>query len=337
MINKIKDNFILVDKCAEETRIVEIKSNKIVKITCWQDETPPLIGMILDAKVLKTLNSGIIRASLKNKKIVTVRVGAKSLKTNEKIKVIITSEEFEDKPIQAKLWSENCDLEKMSDVKRIIDLFFNKNIPVIEDNHAIYWNNMDLDSCFLSALDPMIKIKDGGVLWIEKTKAATLIDVDTKNILINNEDEMLKFCKNAFLRCVDEIKLRNIGGMVLIDFPRVSFKRKKNLHEFITTEGIKKNPNSNFLGFSRLQLYEMYVPRNFKSLDSFYVNKNEFDFQNHLRSLWRVSKEIKSKNKTQFLCGINLYKKLKQKKIPEFINIVERIDLPKDYGELLEK
>ena len=337
MINEIKEHFILVDKCAEETRIVEIKSNKIVKITCWQDETPPLIGMILDAKVLKTLNSGIIRASLKNKKIVTVRVGAKSLKTNEKIKVIITSEEFEDKPIQAKLWSENCDLEKKNDVKRIIDLFFNKNIPVIEDNHAIYWNNMDLDSCFLSALDPMIKIKDGGVLWIEKTKAATLIDVDTKNILINNEDEMLKFCKNAFLRCMDEIKLRNIGGMVLIDFPRVSFKRKKNLHEFIFIEGIKKIPDSNFLGFSRLQLYEMYVPRNFKSLDSFYINKNEFDFQNHLRSLWRVSKEIKSKNNIQFLCGVNLYKKLKLKKIPEFINIVERIDLPKDYGELLEK
>ena len=337
MINEIKEHFILVDKCAEETRIVEIKSNKIVKITCWQDETPPLVGRIVDAKVLKILNSGIIRASLKNKKIVTVRVGKKFLKINEKIKVIITSEEFEDKPIQAKLWSENCDLEKKNDVKRIIDLFFNKNIPVIEDNHAIYWNNMDLDSCFLSALDPMIKIKDGGVLWIEKTKAATLIDVDTKNILINNEDEMLKFCKNAFLRCMDEIKLRNIGGMVLIDFPRVSFKRKKNLHEFITIEGIKKIPNSNFLGFSRLQLYEMYVPRNFKSLDSFYINKNEFDFQNHLRSLWRVSKEIKSKNNIQFFCGINLYKKLKLKKIPEFINIVERIDLPKDYGELLEK
>ena len=97
MINEIKDHFILIDKCAEETRIVEINSNKIVKITCWQDENPPLIGKVLDAKVLKKLNSGIVRAILKNKKIVTVRVGSKLLKTNEKIKVIITSEEFEDK------------------------------------------------------------------------------------------------------------------------------------------------------------------------------------------------------------------------------------------------
>ena len=205
MSNVIKDHFILVDKCAEQTRIVEIKSNKIVKFTCWEDEKPPLIGNVLDAKILKKLNSGIVRASLKNRKIVTVRVGRKPLKINQKIKVLITSEEFEDKPIQAKLWSENYNFEKINDVKRIIDLFFSKNIPVIVDNHAIYWNKMDLDSCFLSALDPMIKIESGGVLWIEKTKAATLIDVDTKNILINNEDQMLKFCKNAFLRCLDEI------------------------------------------------------------------------------------------------------------------------------------
>ena len=337
MVKEIREHFILVDKCAEETRIVEINSNKIVKITCWQDETPPLIGRIFDAKVLKKLNSGIIRAILKNKKIVTVRVGTKFLKANQKIKVIITSEEFEDKPIQAKLWSENCDLEKMNDVERIIDLFFNKNIPVIEDNHAIYWNNMDLDNFFLSALDPMIKIEDGGVLWIEKTKAATLIDVDTKNKLINNEDEMLKFCKNVFVKCMDEIKLRNIGGMVLIDFPRVSFKRKKILHEFIFKEGTKKFPDSNFLGFSRLQLYEFYVPRNFKSLESFYINKKEFDFQNHIRSLWRLSKKIKSKNNIQFLCGKNLFKRLKLRKLPAFVNIVKRKDLPSDYGELLEK
>ena len=42
--------------------------------------------------------------------------------------------------------------------------------------------------------------------------------------------------------------------------------------------------------------------------------KKEFDFQNHIRSLWRVSKGIKSKNNIVFLCGKDLYKKLKQKR-----------------------
>ena len=114
--------------------------------------------------------------------------------------------------------------------------------------------------------------------------------------------------------------------------------KKRSIIRFTSFNFSKSQfPDSNFLGFSRLQLYEMYVPRNFKSLESFYINKNEFDFQNHIRSLWRASKNIKSKNNIEFLCGKNLYKRLKLKKIPEFINIVERIDLPKDYGELLEK
>ena len=337
MTNNTRDHFILVDKCAEQTRIVEIQNKKIVKFTSWQDRTPPLIGSILDAKVIKKLNNGIVRANLKDKKIVTIKGVKKYLKINEKIKVIITSEEFDHKPIQAKLCSEDSSFENFNDVKRIINLFFDKNIPVIEYNYAIYWNNMDLDNCFLSALEPMIEIEDGGVLWIEKTQAATMIDVDTKNLLINNEDEMLNFCKKALVRCINEIKLRNIGGMILIDFPRLSFNRKKILHEFIKKEGTKDIPDSNFLGFSRLQLYEVYVPRNFKPIESFYINRNEFDFQNHLRSLWRVSKDIKSKNNIIFLCGKDLHKRLKKRKIPEFINIVERKDLPKDYGELLEK
>ena len=337
MINELKNHFVLVDKCAEQTRIVEIQNKKIVRLTFWQDKAPPLIGSVLDARIIKKLNSGIVRARLNDKKIVTVRVGTKSFKINEKIKIIITSEEFDNKPIQAKLWSKDYIFDNFNDVKRIIYLFFNKNIPVIEDNHAIYWNKLDLDSSFLNALAPMIKIDDGGVLWIEKTKAATLIDIDTKNLLINNEDEMHNFCKKAFVKCINEIKLRNLGGMILIDFPRVSFKIKKKLHEFICEIGIKKIPDSNFLGFSRLQLYEMYVPRNFKSLESFYVNKIEFDFQNHLRSLWSKSIEKKSKNNIQFLCGKNLYKKIKIRKIPDFIKIIERPDLPKDYGELLEK
>ena len=337
MINEEKKHFILVDKCAEQTRIVEIQNKKMVRLTCWQDNLPPLIGSILDAKIIKKLNSGIVRARLNDKKIVTVRVGTKSLKINEKIKIIITSEEFDDKPIQAKLWSKDYNFDNFDDVQRIIYLFFNKNIPIIEDKHAIYWNKLDLDSSFLSALEPMIKIEDGGVLWIENTKAATLIDVDTKNLLINKEDEMLIFCKKAFVICVNEIKLRNIGGMILIDFPRVSSNRKKNLHEFICEIGKKIIPNSNFLGFSRLQLYEIYVPRNFKPLESFYINKIEFDFQNHIRSLWRISIEKKSKNNIYFLCGKNLYKKIKNKKVPDFINIIERPDLPNDYGELLEK
>ena len=125
-------------------------------------------------------------------------------------------------------------------------------------------------------------------------------------------------------------------GEILIDFPRVSHNRKKILHEFFSEIGSKNFSESSFLGFSRLVIYEMYIPRNFSSLESFYVDSDTYNFQNHLRSLWRKSKELKSKNNVQFLCGTTLFKNLKSKKVPPFINIVERLDFPDDHGELMD-
>ena len=124
--------------------------------------------------------------------------------------------------------------------------------------------------------------------------------------------------------------------MIIIDFPRMSYNRKKHLHQNITEIGKKYFLEGTFLGFSRLVLYEMYIPRSFSSFESFYIDSDTYNFQNHLRSLWRKSKEIRSKNNVQFLCGTNLFKNLKSRKVPPFINIVERSDLHMDHGELME-
>ena len=337
MIDKMNDHFILVDKCADQTRIIEISSHEIIKMIFWFDKYPPLIGGVYSAIIIKKLNGGVVRAKIEDNTILSVRGVSKSLNVNSKIRVIITSEKFEDKPIQARILpAHSKNYENLDDTQRIIDLFFTKNIPVIKDMHAIYWNTLDLDSQFIAALQPKIELSDGGLVWIEKTRAATLIDIDTHKLLLKSEEEILEFCIRAFVRCAKEIKLRNIGGMIIIDFPRMSYNRKKHLHQNITEIGKQYFFDANFLGFSRLVLYEMYIPRNFGSLESFYVDRNSYNFQNHLRSLWRKSKEPKSKNNIQFLCGTTLFKNLKSRKIPPFINIVERLDFPDDHGELME-
>ena len=56
----------------------------------------------------------------------------------------------------------------LNDIQRIIKLYFNEKLPIIEDEYAIYWDLLDLDDIFLSALKPKIEMIDGGVLWIEK-------------------------------------------------------------------------------------------------------------------------------------------------------------------------
>ncbi|MDG1883617.1 MAG: ribonuclease E/G [Alphaproteobacteria bacterium] len=198
------------------------------------------------------------------------------------------------------------------------------------------WDQLDLDQCFLEALQPSVNITDGGLVWIEKTKAATLIDIDTQKLILNSDEDMFAFCKKAYIRCLEEIKLRNIGGMILIDFPRMSSIKKKLLHKKIDEIGKKYFTDGKFLGFSKLLLYEIYIPRNLALLENFYKNSDQFNVQNHLRSLWRLSKKNKSKNKIQFICGSNLFKKIINKNHPSFVKVIHRNDLPNDYGELSE-
>ena len=201
MINKFNDHFILIDKCAEQTRIVEILNHKIDKFIAWFDTTPPLIGSVYDAVIVKKLNGGVVRAKIKDKWILSVRGVPKSLDVNNKIKIIITSEEFEDKPVQARiLFANSTNYENLDDVQRIMDLFFTKNIPIIEDMYAIYWDILELDKELIGALQPKIELSEGGRIWIEKTRAATLIDIDTHKLLLNSEEEILQFCIKAFVR-----------------------------------------------------------------------------------------------------------------------------------------
>ena len=235
MTNKLPNHFILIDKCAEETRIVEILNKKILKISSWFDVNPSIVGNIYEAKIIKTLHGGIVRAKLKNDIIVSVRGVPKSNKVNSVVKIIIVSEQFDDKPIQANLLSSNPQFEEklnsLDQIEKIIFLYFTKNIPILEDKYAVIWDQLDLDQCFLEALQPSVNITDGGLVWIEKTKAATLIDIDTQKLILNSDEDMFAFCKKAYIRCLEEIKLRNIGGMILIDFPRMSSTKKNLLHK----------------------------------------------------------------------------------------------------------
>ena len=340
MTNKLPNHFILIDKCAEETRIVEILNQKILKMSSWFDVNPSIVGNICEAKIIKTLHGGIVRARLKNDIIVSVRGVPKSNKVNSVVKIIIVSEQFDEKPIQANLLASNSQFEErlnsLDQIEKIIFLYFTKNIPVLEDKYAVIWDQLDLDQCFLEALQPSVNITDGGLVWIEKTKAATLIDIDTQKLILNSDEDMFAFCKKAYIRCLEEIKLRNIGGMILIDFPRMSSTKKKLLHKKIDEIGNKYFTDGKFLGFSKLLLYEIYIPRNLALLENFYENSDQFNVQNHLRSLWRVSKKNKSKNKIQFICGSNLFKKIINKNHPSFVKVIHRNDLPNDYGELSE-
>ena len=88
MTNKLPNHFILIDKCAEETRIVEILNKKILKMSSWFDTNPSIVGDTYEAKIIKILHGGIVRARLKNDIVVSVRGVPKSYKVDSVVKII---------------------------------------------------------------------------------------------------------------------------------------------------------------------------------------------------------------------------------------------------------
>jgi ribonuclease G len=70
------------------------------------------------------------------------------------------------------------------------------------------------------ALKKKVSLKSGGSIIIESTEAMTVVDVNTGRFIgkTNLEDTILKTNLEAAEEVVQQLKLRNIGGLIVIDF-----------------------------------------------------------------------------------------------------------------------
>jgi len=80
----------------------------------------------------------------------------------------------------------------------------------------------EIDRQVAAALDKKVMLKSGGSIIIETTEALTVIDVNTGKFTGkgkgNLEDTILKTNLEAAREIVLQLKLRNIGGLIVIDF-----------------------------------------------------------------------------------------------------------------------
>ncbi len=78
----------------------------------------------------------------------------------------------------------------------------------------------EIDRQVVRALEKKVVLKSGGSIVIEMTEALTVIDVNTGKFTGkgNLEETILKTNLEAALEIVLQLKLRNIGGLIVIDF-----------------------------------------------------------------------------------------------------------------------
>jgi len=189
---------------------------------------------------------------------------------------------YEDLPLVLQVVRDHLD----SDVEAIItdskqsqnDLYrFAKQIAP-EFAHVIqsYDDNVNIFSAYgiekqiEQALKKKVSLKSGGSIIIESTEAMTVVDVNTGRFIgkSNLEDTIIKTNLEAAEEVVQQLKLRNIGGLIVIDFiDMASGSNKQKLFSFF--EKILKERDkfqSVVLKISEFGLVQMTRKRSGKTL-----------------------------------------------------------------------
>lgn len=110
------------------------------------------------------------------------------------------------------------------------------------------------------ALGRKVFLRSGGYLVIDETEALTSIDVNTGKYIgkIDLESTVLKTNLEAVEELARQLRLRNIGGIVIIDFIAMKNKEDEELLLDSLEEELKKDrTKTSVMGITKLGLVEM--------------------------------------------------------------------------------
>jgi len=128
----------------------------------------------------------------------------------------------------------------------------------------------NIDDELQKALDRKVQLKSGGHLIIDQTEAMTTIDVNTGAYVghRNLEETIFKTNLEAAQAITRQLRLRNLGGIIIIDFIDMSLEdHKRQVLRALEKSLIKDHAKSNITEVSSLGLVEMTRKRTRESLE----------------------------------------------------------------------
>ena len=138
---------------------------------------------------------------------------------------------------------------------------FKRRIPIYD----YYGIEEEIDR----AMDQKVWLKSGGYLVIDRTEALTAIDVNTGRFVgkASHEETILKTNLEAVRELVYQLKLRNIGGIIIIDFIDMeSPQNRQKVYQALKEELKHDKTRSKILQISELGLVEMTRKRDRENL-----------------------------------------------------------------------
>lgn len=124
---------------------------------------------------------------------------------------------------------------------------------------------------FRGSVDKLVEkrvwLKSGANIIIEQLETMTVIDINSGKNISKNETAILEINKEAAVEIARQLRLRNISGMIIIDF--INMKSKEHIDDLVTVlkEQIKKDSvTCTFMDVTKLGLVELTRKKTYKSL-----------------------------------------------------------------------
>lgn len=158
-------------------------------------------------------------------------------------------------------------------IKKFIETFMpslKNSVELYEGSEPIF-DAYNLEGDISRALQKKVWLKSGGYIVIEQTEALVAIDINTGRYVgkHNQEETILKTNLEALKEIAYQVRLRDIGGIIIIDF--IDMEKKSNqdkVHNAFKDALKKDRSKTNILPFSEMGLIQMTRKRVKKSLTS---------------------------------------------------------------------
>ena len=150
------------------------------------------------------------------------------------------------------------------------------NLPYLKDKGLLKLYKDDKVSLgtlynFRGSVDKLIEkrvwLKSGANIIIEQLETMTVIDINSGKNISKNEKSILEINKEAAIEIARQLQLRNISGMIIIDF--INMKSKEYMEELVSVlkEQIKQDSvTCTFMDVTKLGLVEFTRKKTYKSL-----------------------------------------------------------------------
>lgn len=142
----------------------------------------------------------------------------------------------------------------------ILDKLQEFDVKIELKENVDLFNIYDLKTQIEKMSHRRIWLKSGGFITIDKTEALTAIDVNTGKFVgkKNIEQTAYKVNKEATIEIAKQLRLRDIGGIIIIDYIDMYNKENKDEIENLLKEQLKEDRTKcQVEGFTKLNLLEM--------------------------------------------------------------------------------